>query len=239
MKKLILVITVMILTVAFVKADFYVKSQTHIPPMEMMGQKTPEKNDISEQWLGKDKFAMVSSQQTMVIDLTSQKMYFIYPSKKSYVETSLPLDMSKLLPKEMAGMMSMMKMTVKINPLGQTKTIKGKKCDGYQIDMNMAMMPMKSIAWLTTDVPFDWKAYSEKMYSHYLKATLVYMDPGSISEFKKLKGFQVAQETTMSIMGKEMKTTMEVLEISEKTPPAGLYAVPAGYKKIDNIIGMK
>jgi len=36
-------------------------------------------------------------------------MNMIYPKDKTYIETTLPLDMANLLPKEMAAMASMMK----------------------------------------------------------------------------------------------------------------------------------
>ncbi len=242
MKKLIVVITLMLISVILLRADVYIKTQTHTPAMEMMGKKFPEKNMVSEQWLGNNKMAMISASQITVIDLSIKKVFFIYHDKKSYVETSLPLDMSKLLPANIKGMAAMLKMTVKVSPTGQTKTINGRKCDGYNIEMKTAMMPIKSISWVTTDVPFDWKGYAEKMYATALAAVMPFVDEASLAELRKIQGIQIAQESTMSMMGNEMKTTSEVVEMIEKPAPAGLYSVPAGYTKIDNLImamGMK
>ena len=36
-----------------------------------------------------------------------------------------------------------------------------------------------------------------------------------------------------NIMGKELKTTSEVLEVATKDAPAGTYALPEGYAKKD------
>ena len=39
----------------------------------------------------------------------------------------------------------------------------------------------------------------------------------------------------MEVMGNSMNDDHEVVEISKKTAPAGIYAVPAGYTKQDKI----
>jgi hypothetical protein len=269
MKKLILIITFMIISVAFLKADFYVKTKIYNSTAEIAGQKIPEKTKyITEQWLGKDKMAMVMKKQTMIIDMSRNKLFFIYHSIKSFVEANIPLEnrdivkdgvstrvrwveydhsekgfveaneplnMKKLLPKELESMIGTMKITV--TPNGQTKTINGWKCVGYSIDMDMMMWKTKSTSWMTTDVPFDWKIYyAGRMYEYFLQALLPMLDRQSLGEFKKIKGMQIALETSMSRMGKEIKITSEVVEISKKPAPAGIFSVPTGYKKLDTII---
>jgi len=44
----------------------------------------------------------------------------------------------------------------------------------------------------------------------------------------KIKGYWIASEMTMEIMGSKSLTTQEVIEISEKSPNTGAYSVPAG-----------
>ena len=53
----------------------------------------------------------------------------------------------------------------------------------------------------------------------------------ALDEFKKIDGWQIKTEMSMNMMGAEMKTSTEVVEISEKTPPEGTFSVPAGYTK--------
>ncbi|MCK5220969.1 MAG: hypothetical protein KAR14_05265, partial [Candidatus Aminicenantes bacterium] len=69
------------------------------------------------------------------------------------------------------------------------------------------------------------------------KATMASMQIGDevINEMKKIQGFQVKTEMTMTIMGQSVKITTDVLEISKKSPPAGLYTIPADYKKSSKI----
>lgn len=235
MKKLFLILLLTVLSFALLNADVYVKSNTHTSAFEMMGQKQPAKDEVSEVWMSKDKFATIMKQQTIIMDMSKKKLFFIFHSTKSYLETELPLDITKLLPPQAAGMMSMMKTTATVTPTGETKKIGKWNCNGYDVDMNMTMMQMKMKVWASTDVPFDWKAYSEKMMSVVMKSTMPFLDDKVMDEFKKIKGYQVAADMTNSIMGQTMTVNVRVLEISEKAAPAGVYAVPAGYAKTDKL----
>ena len=57
----------------------------------------------------------------------------------------------------------------------------------------------------------------------------------SITEFMKINGYQVASEMTMNMMGANMKVTSQVVEITKKDAPAGVYSVPAGFTKKDTL----
>lgn len=236
MKKLILVVTLVVISFAFLNADVYIKTTNHTDAFEMMGQKQPAKDQVSEQWIGDNKFAQTAEGQTMVMDLNKDVIYVIYPDSKTYVEAKLPLDMTKLVPEQMAAMMSMMKMTVAVSPTSETKKIGNWNCKGYDVTMTMSMMTMKMKSWVTQEVPFDWKAFSEKMFPQVMKLSgSMGMDENAIKEFKKIEGFQVAMEMTMNMMGQDMKITSKVLEISKKPAPAGIYSVPPGYTKQDKL----
>jgi hypothetical protein len=142
--------------------------------------------------------------------------------------------MSKLFPPEMAGMLKgMLKMSVTVTPGGQTKTIGRWKCQNYTVDIEM-MMPIKMTVWATTDVPFDLNAYVENMQVNMLAAQFQ-LDTKAIAEMKKIRGFWIASETVVDMMGSKIRSTSEVVEIAEKNPPAGVYSVPAGYAKKDFI----
>ena len=166
------------------------------------------------------------------MDLVNKIIYVIDHPSKTYVETSLPLDMSKVLPPEAVA--GRIKITgVKVTPNGQTKTVGEWNCRGYDFDMDSTMMKMKSFLWVTQDVPFDWKHFSQEVYLNVMKVKMSEMNIGHkfIKEFKKIEGFPVASE--MNIMG--MNITSTVVEISKKSAPAGIYAPPEGYTKIDKL----
>ncbi|MCP4152807.1 MAG: hypothetical protein GY757_34055 [bacterium] len=240
MKKLILVFTLVLFVAVFVSADTYVKQNVHTDAFEMMGQKKPAEDKISEQWIGKDKFAQVTAQQTMIIDLGQKTMKMLNHMSKTYLELSLPIDMSKVLPDQLAQMLSAMKVSITVTASGENKKIGDWNCQGYDTVIEMSgMMPMKikMKSWATTDVPFDWKAYSEKMLPEVTKGMMAQMkiDDSFLTEMKKIKGYQVASEMTMAVMGINMNMTTKVVEISEKPAPAGIYTAPAGYTKKDKM----
>jgi len=94
----------------------------------------------------------------------------------------------------------------------------------------MMMMPMKMSVLATTDVPFDLSVYRGKMFSALMKGTMR-LDDASVAEMEKVKGYFIVTDTSMEIMGAKMHSTNEVVEISQKTPGADVYKVPATYTK--------
>jgi len=232
MKKILFTVFLVLAFSVLLMADVYIKSNVHTDAFSMMGKDQPAKDEVIEQWLGNNQLANITGDKIMIMDMNKNVMFIVNRKEKSYVETTLPLDMSKLVPKEASQMLSMMKMTVKVTPNGKIQKINNWNCGGYDVDMNMMMMQMKMKVWATIDVPFDWKMFS-KMYANVSK--LSFMDDVSIAEFKKINGFQVASEMTMNMMGANMKVNTQVAEITKKDAPSGVYAVPPGFTKKDNL----
>jgi hypothetical protein len=233
MKKLSIVMCLLLILSAFAGADVYIKSKSHTDAFSVMGQSQPAKDETIEQWIGDDKFAHISQEMNSIVDMKKNVMFLISHQDKSYVEAQLPLDFSKLLPKEMAQMAQMMKMTMTVTPNGQTKQIGQWKCSGYDATMQMAMMTMKMTIWASTDVPIDMEKFS-KVYGNVMKAQMR-LDDASMQEMMKIKGYWIATETTGEVMGAKMRSTTEVIEISKKSPAASVYTVPAGYTKKDTL----
>ncbi len=233
MKK-VLFLLVIILGVLSLTADWYIKSVTHTDEMEMMGQKQPAKDSYSELWIGTDKMANKMENGVMIIDISKKKMFFVEHSEKSYFETDLPLDLGKILPPEAKQMMSMMKVTVKVTPTGEKKLINNWNCIGYDVDMNMMMVQIKMKIWATKDIKMDYQKFYA-MYEELMKLSQGMMDEAAIKEFKKIEGYQVLSEGSISVMGANIKTYTKVLEAKQANPPAGIYSVPAGYTKKDNL----
>lgn len=232
MKKILFVVLILMAAGFLLRADVYVKTQIHTEPMTVMGQTQPASDQTTEQWIATDKIATIMGERVMVMDTAKKTAYVINLKEKTYLETPLPLDMSKLVPPEAAQMMAMMKVTVTVAPNGKTQKIDKWNCKGYDVNLNVPMMPMKMSAWATTDVPFDWKKFSELA----MVATKMGMiDDQSIKEFQKIEGFQIASETIGEMMGATLKVTSRVAEISNKPAPAGIYSVPAGFTKTDKL----
>jgi hypothetical protein len=148
MKKFFSVVIVLLAVASIAGADYYVKSKYHSDPMNMPGANQPAKDEIHEQWIGGDKFANITPDMTIIMDLAKSKAWLVNHKNKNYVETDLPLDIAKLLPPEMASMMSMMKPSVSVEATGQKKTIGQWACSGYIVTITM-MMTIKMTVWAT------------------------------------------------------------------------------------------
>jgi hypothetical protein len=232
MKKRLFSVFLLLTVAVLLSADVYIKSNVRTDAFAMMGKNQPAKDEVIEQWVGNNQMANMTGDKIMIMDMNKNVMFIVNLKEKSFVETTLPLDMSKLVPKEMIPMLAMMKMTVKVTANGQTQKIGKWNCNGYDVDMSMSMMQMKMKVWATTDVPFDWKAFA-KMSANVAK--MQFMDDNSVAEFTKINGHQVASEMTMNVMGANMKVTTQVVEITKKDAPAGVYAVPPGFTKKDSL----
>ncbi len=234
MKKFISLLIALSFLSTLAAADIHIKAKSHTDAFTVMGQPQPEKNVVTEQWIGDDRFASHDPEQSIIIDGKKNLLYFINHKEKTYLETPLPLDLSKLVPPEFAQMLSMMKMTVTVNPLSQTKTIGSWKCSGYEVNLTVMMMSFKMTVWASTEVPFNVDQFMDKYFNNLMKLQLR-VDEASLAELRKIKGYWIAYEQTGEVMGAKMRSTFEVTEITKEAPPASAYAVPSGYQKTDRL----
>ena len=82
--------------------------------------------------------------------------------------------------------------------------------------------------WATEDIKINYDLYMT------LALSIMPKTPGldkMVEEMKKIKGLTVLNTSSTSVMGSEVKSIQELLEVSEKSAPAGTYVVPSGYKK--------
>jgi hypothetical protein len=230
MKKLTAIAVFMLMAALSLSADIYMKTKTHTDAMSIMGQNTPATDVIAELWIGDNVFVQKSTDSGTIIDLTKNMFYMVNYKDKTYVESPLPLDMAKLLPPEAAAMAGMFTMSATVVPTGDTKKIGSWNCQGYEMTITVMGMPMKTKVWASTDVPFDFAKFAEKFMPALAKGTMR-LDDASVKEMMKIKGYQIASEMNAEMMGAKMHVTMDTIEISKKDAPAGIYTVPAGFKK--------
>jgi hypothetical protein len=233
MKKILIFAAIMAVAALSLSADIYVKSKSHTDAMAIMGQNTPAKDDVSEQWISENALAQIGKDQGFVINLKKNMMYIINYGSKSYVETTLPLDYAKLLPPQMAAMAGMMAMTATVTPGNETKKVGNWNCSLYNMNLSVMGMAMPMKVWDSTDVPFDTAKYAS-LFANLMKGQMR-LDDASVKEFQKIKGFQIATEMNADIMGAKMHTSSEVMEIAVKAAPAGVYEAPAGFTKKDKL----
>ena len=224
-------------------ADSYFKQATHVGAFEMMGQKTPEKNDTSIVWLTEGKAcSQTGSEAAIIFDAKKGLMYMVDHEKKQY--SVIPMDLFGTGSKEdaskkdeMAKMMQAMggSVEIKVTPTDETKKIGDWNTTKYNVDMKIMMMPSKQELWATEDIKIDYTMFNA--VSNGMMAQMPGFDK-IVEEMKQVKGITVKSITKTSAMGGEIVTTSELLEYAEKDSPDGVFDIPEGYKKVETGMGM-
>jgi len=135
----------------------------------------------------------------------------------------------------MAGMMKMMKMEATVTPTAQQKKIGAWNCTQYTVAQTIMMSTSNSEIWATTDVKID-----PEFYAKFLSAPMFKMQGSEkiIAEMKKIKGVPVQITSTASVMNTEIKSSEELLDVSETNAAADLLKFPKVIKRSSNCFKM-
>jgi hypothetical protein len=213
---------VLVLAVTSAGADTKIVQNIHTG--SVMGQ--PAMDQTSTMWFAKDKLRTDSDTGSFIVRQDKEQLFFINHGDKSYSEIELPLDFSKILPEEMAGMLESMQFTATVTPHEETRTIGEWKAHRYDVKMNNSMMEINQKLWVTKDLDFDYKVARD------MASKLQSLQPGMtdmLEEFAKIDGFQIMMEGSMQIMGATVEMTMTTVSIETSGVPEGGYDVPEGY----------
>jgi len=241
---LIFVLTCFVVPLA-VQADVYIKQKNHTDEMKIMGQTQPASDEMFVTWMGKDKARLDHGEETSIIVRLDKKMiYTINHAEMKYGEmpfnetsdiltaavsgADLSDEEKAEAQKMMEGFASMMQPKVTVKETGETQKIKNWNCKKYIMTMEMMGTKSTSEIWATEDIKIDYELYMT------LGLSMMPKTPGlqkMLEEMKKIKGLTVLSTATVSVMGTDVKSTQELLEVSDKSAPAGTYEVPEGYKK--------
>lgn len=214
-------------------ADTKITTTNHTDAAKsMMGGETPAKDTTQTTWIGKDRMRIENGDNVQIVRNDLKKMYFVHTADKTYSVVDLPVDMKKILPADAApyieGMAASMKVT--LTPTTETKKIKDWNTTKYTMTTTMQMGPMPMTmthdVWVTKDVTISG---ASDLYCSVLS-----MAPGGaaiIAEYKKIEGFPILTEKTISMMGNDTKSKDEVTSIESKDAPEGSYDVPKDFKE--------
>lgn len=217
-------------TAGIAGADLKIVQNAHQDAFSMMGQSQPASDEQRVTWIGDDRMRMDQGDTSTIVLLGQKKMFIVNHDEKSYYEIDLPIDLASMMPPGMAEqMMQMMTFDVTVTPADETKQVGEWTAKRYDMQMKSAMLTMDAVLWASTETPVDVDAYRS------LYGEVVSLQPGTadmLAEMRKVDGFVVAQESTMSMtmMGDTKVGSTETTEsITEAEPPAGTYAPPEGY----------
>ena len=125
MKKRTLLFSLIVSISAFVNADVFIKQKTHTDQVVMMGRTIPAKDDVITQWVGENRMAKIAKDQSVIIDNTKKTINMINHKKRTYIQMTIPLVLTKYFPEQAAKMMedTMKSMTVDVTATNETKKV--------------------------------------------------------------------------------------------------------------------
>lgn len=191
-----------------------------------------------------------------IVDFNSGQMTTLDTRKKTYyVITRADMDafattmreqmkkaeegMKNLPPEQRRKMDSAAAMfAVDVRDLGTSRKIAGYTCENWSVNMGRYSRTEECLTSELKFPPQAWDMY--RGFADNMKSMMAALGPMAKSaaamqeQFKKMKGYPLANTTTTEIMGRKSVVASEVTEIRHDPIPPSTWEVPAGYTKTDN-----
>ena len=216
--------------------------------------------DTSSQYFTKDRMRHNQGDHDTIMEYATGKITNIDHKKKQYFETSLA-DMEaqmKAASAEMEKASAQMKQQMENMPpavrekmeqmmggaaaavtvtKGGSRKVAGYDCQEYTVAMGQGM---KTESCNTTALKFPVPELELKRFSSLGGAMVgmannpMFKGAAQMAEkMKEVQGFALSSTTTFAMMGKSTTTTREAVEVKQGPIDASVFALPAGYKKVD------
>lgn len=228
-----------LLMITSLQADVYMKQKVTQDAFQMMGKSQPAQSNINEIWITAERIRTDRGTQTIIIDMKENVMLTLDHAEKTITE--MPLDFTKAMAgnedvsnEDMQGMQqmmqSMMQMKMTVEPTSEQKKIGDWNCRKYIQTLETAMGNMTTEIWATEEIDINMDVY------HKFATAMMAQQPGMqgaadqmMQEMKKIKGVTVLQKSSNQIMGSNISSTSELLEVKEQKIPDDRFAIPSGY----------
>ena len=216
----------------------------------------------SVSYLSKDHIRMaIGDGQETIIDVRSGQMTTIDTNKKTYsVLTQQNMDafatrmqarmnspemkqaqekMNKMPPADRAKMDQAMErmFSIKVQNTGVNRKIAGYDCQVWTVVSAFS----KTEECMSTELQLPvsaWDAY--RHFSERMKGMMASMGPMAKGvtkmqeQMKAMKGFPLSHSTSTDVMGQKSVVVSEVTSVSRGSIPDSVWAIPAGYKQVEN-----
>jgi hypothetical protein len=149
-------------------------------------------------------------------------------------------EMKDLTPEQQKQMDSAMggMFAVDVRDLGTARKIAGYTCENWTMTLGQFSRTEECLTNELRFPPQAWEMY--RAFADNMKTMMAALGPMAKNmakmqeQFKKMKGYPLANTSTVEIMGHKSVTTSEVTEVKQGPIPASAWEVPAGYTKVDN-----
>jgi hypothetical protein len=237
MKKFLVIFTSGLIFSVAIAADVCVKIEEHRDEFYDGGRVIPGEDSVQESWMGDNRYALVDDDVKFLIDLEAKKMTIVNEGKGFYAETSLPLDLSKLLDPQFLARVQMFPTTGTVTKSEETKKIGEWPCQKYVVETWIEYEGAKynetvRHMWVTKEVPFDLEKYMAIRADGY---RLNNYGEKLVEALLAVDGYQIMAESITYSRGEERKSSQKVVDMSEKETPEALYKIPEGLDKKEKL----
>jgi hypothetical protein len=224
-----------------VHADVFLKYKKTTSAYSMGGLTVPEKTIYVSYWIGKNQMSIDNGENgRCIIDNKGNK--FINIDYKSNSFSVFLLDQTYTINKAdkksapdnkesgqrmemMNAMAERMKMTVL--PKQEKKKIGSWECNRYDVTYS-GIGESTDEMWVTKQIKIDALNFNKLRFS--MMASL----PGYekiLKELKKIDGVLVLTRSITKVMTSQVRSEDMLIEHAEKTPPAGIFEIPKGFRE--------
>jgi hypothetical protein len=237
--------TSLLVLAATASADWHLREVVHKDAVRIAGRDLPASDTPTDIWYTNDKVAVVAETTTMVFDFGKKKAFIVDHANKLFIVAPLPIEPRKVFEKAAVKFTEQHKTTVTVTPTGQTKTIGGLSCSGYDvvvattasgralgITLNSAET-VSMVMWTTKEIQVD-PAIHEQVVANQRRLQLY--DEATVAELAKVGGYPVLTEITSEITatgGSPLKKTsrIELKSAGQAEVPVEVFAIPEGYTR--------
>ena len=231
MKKIAVYVLCLFVFTVFIAADIHIQEKTHTDSYYYGGTVQPASDSTIEIWLKDNRLAYITPGRIVLVEQNTKLISIINRREKTYVQTSLPLEMKNIVSAEILAMLQSRQVAGEVKETGENKKINSWQCVGFEVQVSQPYA-LEIKHWATVDVPFNWKKLNE-MFSDIRK--LGNYSDTYIEQLRQIKGFVVCSDVEIFLQGTSFGSKSQVLEISRKNPPADVYSIPDGFKKNEQL----
>jgi len=212
----------------------------------------------STQYLSAARMRTSDGDQDSIVDFAAGKVIQIDHKKKQYSEMTMDeleaamkdaaaemqkaqaqmqeamQNMPPAMREKMGGMMGGAGGTVTVTK-GGTRKVAGYDCQEYTVSMGSALS-MELCNTTALQLPMKPGEFARMApYAQSFAGNPMFQQMSKLAEeMKKIQGFTLADRTKASMMGRSMESSREAVEVKAGAIPDSVFAIPAGYKKVDS-----
>lgn len=189
----------------------------------------------STQYFSSSKFRTSDGNIDTIVDLESGRIVSIEHKKKSYYETTFEeiraffdqletmLESNPMLEKMFGKVAS-----AQVRDTGEKRTIAGYECRKLVVTMGEKM---SFEVWVTSQIKVPMEYYDAQKMLYATMGPMASRFEKMYDELKKIGGFTLATTIDSKVMGMQIHSESEAIEVKKGPLPADAFEVPAGYKK--------